>query len=102
MLKRQLLTLGTALGLSLALAAGAVAAGERAQGGANVSAGTGGTMVSGKVRAGTSTHTRVRETTGSGVTTRGPGFRPHGWSEGRKTGWHCRVGSANCKPPGLH
>jgi len=32
---------------------------------------------------------------------RGPGFRPHGWSEGRKTGWHCRVGARGCIPPGL-
>jgi hypothetical protein len=28
-------------------------------------------------------------------------FRPHGWSEGRKTGWHCRVGAHRCIPPGL-
>ncbi len=32
---------------------------------------------------------------------RGPSFRPHGWSEGRKTGWHCRVGTRGCIPPGL-
>ena len=32
---------------------------------------------------------------------RGPHFRPHGWSEGRKTGWHCRVGARGCIPPGL-
>ncbi len=32
---------------------------------------------------------------------RGPHFRPHGWSEGRKTGWHCRVGTRGCIPPGL-
>ena len=30
---------------------------------------------------------------------RGPHFRPHGWSEGRKVGWHCRT--ARCIPPGL-
>jgi hypothetical protein len=32
---------------------------------------------------------------------REPNFRPHGWSEGRKTGWHCRVGARGCIPPGL-
>jgi hypothetical protein len=32
---------------------------------------------------------------------RGPAFRPHGWSEGRKVGWHCRVGARGCVPPGL-
>jgi hypothetical protein len=43
-----------------------------------------------------------RTTTGSGAQSdRGPNFRPHGWSEGRKKGWDCKVGSRNCKPPGL-
>jgi hypothetical protein len=32
---------------------------------------------------------------------RGPAFRPHGWSEGRKVGWNCRVGARGCIPPGL-
>jgi hypothetical protein len=32
---------------------------------------------------------------------RGPAFRPPGWSHGRKTGWHCRVGTRGCIPPGL-
>ena len=32
---------------------------------------------------------------------RGPQFTPHGWSQGRKTGWHCRVGTRGCIPPGL-
>jgi len=27
--------------------------------------------------------------------------RPPGWSHGRKTGWHCRVGASGCIPPGL-
>ncbi len=31
----------------------------------------------------------------------GPHFRPPGWSHGRKTGWHCRVGASGCIPPGL-
>jgi len=37
------------------------------------------------------------------VRTRGPEFRPPGWSQshGRKTGWHCRVGTHGCIPPGL-
>lgn len=32
---------------------------------------------------------------------RGPAFRPPGWSHGRKVGWHCRVGTRGCIPPGL-
>jgi hypothetical protein len=32
---------------------------------------------------------------------RGPSFRPPGWSHGRKVGWHCRVGTRGCIPPGL-
>jgi len=32
---------------------------------------------------------------------REPGFRPRGWNEGRKTGWHCRISSHRCIPPGL-
>jgi hypothetical protein len=43
----------------------------------------------------------VRTTTGSGFAERGPNVRPHGWSQGKKKGWGCTVGSANCKPPGL-
>lgn len=31
----------------------------------------------------------------------GPAFRPPGWSHGRKVGWHCRVGTRGCIPPGL-
>ena len=43
-----------------------------------------------------------RTTSGSSVNVdRGPNFRPHGWSEGKKKGWDCRVGSRGCKPPGL-
>jgi hypothetical protein len=46
--------------------------------------------------------TSVRTTTGSGMNTdRGPNFRPHGWSEGKKKGWGCTPGTRNCKPPGL-
>ncbi len=29
------------------------------------------------------------------------GSTPPGWSQGKKKGWHCAVGTANCKPPGL-
>ncbi len=32
---------------------------------------------------------------------RGPAARPPGWSHGRKVGWHCRVGTRGCIPPGL-
>jgi hypothetical protein len=32
---------------------------------------------------------------------RGPAVRPPGWSHGRKVGWHCRVGTRGCIPPGL-
>jgi hypothetical protein len=98
---RRLLTIGTAIGLSLATTAIAVGEGMGAQGGANVSAGSTGTSASGNVRAGASTRSSVRETTGSGVSARGPSVRPHGWSEGKKTGWNCTVGSSRCKPPGL-
>jgi len=38
---------------------------------------------------------------GTRAQVRGPEFRPRGWSEGRKTGWHCRVGTRGCIPPGL-
>jgi hypothetical protein len=43
-----------------------------------------------------------RTTSGSGAhINRGPNFRPYGWSQGKKKGWDCRVGSRGCKPPGL-
>lgn len=29
------------------------------------------------------------------------GWTPPGWSHGKKTGWGCTPGSANCMPPGL-
>jgi hypothetical protein len=32
---------------------------------------------------------------------RGPHFTPEGWSHGRKVGWHCRLGTHGCIPPGL-
>jgi hypothetical protein len=42
-------------------------------------------------------------TTGSAVheDIRAPSRTPHGWSEGRKTGWGCKPGARGCKPPGL-
>src|SRR5262249_9568077 len=46
-----------------------------------------------------SVHRHASATTRAHV--RGPEFRPHGWSEGRKVGWHCRVGTRGCTPPGL-
>ena len=77
---KQLIGLAAALGLVLATVAPSTAA-QRNQAGAASSA---------------------RTTTGSGVNTdRGPDVRPHGWSQGKKKGWDCRVGSRNCKPPGL-
>jgi hypothetical protein len=57
------------------------------------------------VRAGSpSARTTVHSsTTGSAVheDSRGPSRTPHGWSEGRKSGWGCKPGARGCKPPGL-
>jgi hypothetical protein len=47
------------------------------------------------------TTARTRAGMNARAQTRGPEFRPHGWSHGRKTGWHCRVGTRGCIPPGL-
>ena len=56
------------------------------------------------VRAGSARTTLHSSTTGSAVheDIRGPSRTPHGWSEGRKTGWGCKPGTRGCKPPGLH
>jgi hypothetical protein len=45
--------------------------------------------------------TRTRAALHARAQARGPEFRPPGWSHGRKTGWHCRVGTRGCIPPGL-
>lgn len=55
---------------------------------------------------GVSAHSRMAATHNRGAIhtraqMRGPQFRPPGWSHGRKTGWHCRVGTRGCIPPGL-
>ncbi len=78
-----------AAGLSVAIAADAGAAQRMGMhGGSNVHATVGVAAPS-------------RTTIGTRSMARGPAVRPHGWSEGRKTGWHCRVGARTCIPPGL-
>jgi hypothetical protein len=83
------ITLAAAIGLSLATTVFATARD------ANVSVGAGSTSTRATVHS---------STTGSAVheDLRGPSRTPHGWSEGRKTGWGCKPGSRGCKPPGLH
>jgi hypothetical protein len=44
---------------------------------------------------------RAREALSARASVRDPMFRPPGWSHGRKVGWHCRVGTRGCIPPGL-
>ncbi len=102
---RNMLVLAAAAGLCIAVAgnAGAQRIGAGAQGGANVGA-QGGANVNanvGGVNAGRMTTARTRAGMNARAQTRGPEFRPHGWSHGRKTGWHCRVGTRGCIPPGL-
>src|SRR5438093_6858002 len=86
-----------AAGLSIAVAGNAdalrIGTGER--GVANTSANTG-VHASGRM---TTARTRVGVT--ARAQARGPKFAPPGWSHGRKTGWHCRVGTRGCIPPGL-
>ncbi len=83
-----------AAGLSIAVAGDADAQriGMGARGGVNAHANVG-------VNAGRMTTVRTRAGMTAGA--RGPQFRPPGWSHGRKTGWHCRVGAPGCIPPGL-
>jgi hypothetical protein len=82
---RRLLTTSVAVaGLAMAVAASADARTTMTR--THVSSST-------SVHAGTTFRARAEA--------RGPHFRPHGWSEGRKTGWHCRVGTRSCVPPGL-
>ena len=87
MWKQLVVISAAAAALSIAVAADADARGMGMRGDAGFSfqdrAMTG--------RAGFDARAEVRE----------PQFRPHGWSEGRKTGWHCRVGTHGCIPPGL-
>ena len=93
-MRRHLLVLTAVVGWSLA-AAGATQArmvGMGADFGARSSFNTrASNMTTIHSRTGLSARAEIRE----------PGFRPRGWSEGRKTGWHCRVGARTCVPPGL-
>ncbi len=94
---RNLLVLtAAAAGLSIAVASNADAQriGGSGHGGATVG------MQSG-VNAGRMTTGRTRTGLNARAQARGPGFRPPGWSHGRKVGWHCRVGARGCIPPGL-
>jgi len=89
-----------AAGLSIAVASNADAQrmggmGAGAQGGTSVGANVGVNAPSRTARVGT------RSTLSARAQARGPMIRPPGWSHGRKTGWHCRVGTRGCIPPGL-
>ncbi len=100
MWRALLITAATAAGLSLTVAGvHAQNMGVGAQGGANVNAGVNART------AGTTARTQARVNTRTTATARaqarGPESRPPGWSHGRKTGWHCRVGTRGCIPPGL-
>jgi hypothetical protein len=101
---RNMLILAATAGLSIAVAGNAdaqrISAG--AQGGANVVGTQGGANVKANagVNEGRMTTARTRAGMNARAQVRGPGFRPLGWSHGRKTGWHCRVGARTCIPPG--
>jgi hypothetical protein len=86
-----------AAGLSLAAASNADAQrmGVGAQSGASVGANAGVSAPNRMARVGTRSSLTAR------AQVRGPTVRPRGWSHGRKTGWHCRVGTRGCIPPGL-
>jgi hypothetical protein len=86
-----------AAGLSLAVAgdAGAQRMGVGAQGGANVGANVRANAPNRMARVGT------RSSLTAQAQVQRPTMRPPGWSHGRKTGWHCRVGTRGCTPPGL-
>jgi len=94
---RNLLVVTAAAGLSIAVASDADAQrmGVGAQGGAGVGANVGINAPSRMARIGT------RSTLNARAQARSPTVRPPGWSHGRKTGWHCRVGTRGCMPPGL-
>ena len=86
-----------AAGLSIAAAnnADAQRMGIGAQGSTNVGANVGVNAASRRAIVGTRAGLTAR------AQARGPALRPPGWSHGRKTGWHCRVGARGCIPPGL-
>jgi hypothetical protein len=84
-----------AAGLSIAAASNADAQRIGTQDRANFNANAG---VNAPSRTAT---TRTHDSMTARAQARGPEFRPHGWNEGRKTGWNCRVGARGCIPPGL-
>jgi hypothetical protein len=95
MWKNLLVVAAAAAALSIAVAGNADAQrmGMGARGGTsftNVGVNAG-RMTTAPTRAGMNARAQVR----------GPAFRPPGWSHGRKVGWHCRVGTRGCIPPGL-
>lgn len=89
MWKRLLIMTATAAGLSAAIAVNADA--QRINMGTQTSTHVNSRMATTHARVGVNARAQVR----------GPEFRPRGWSHGRKTGWHCRVGARGCVPPGL-
>ena len=83
----------TAAGLSIAAVGSADAQSMGAQGRANVGANVRVNAVNRMATANTRAALSARAQATS--------VRPPGWSHGRKTGWHCRVGTRGCIPPGL-
>src|SRR5438034_9629380 len=97
MWRNVLIVTVAAAGLSIAAAnnADAQRMGIGAQGSTNVGANVGVNAASRRAIVGTRAGLTAR------AQARGPALRPPGWSHGRKTGWHCRVGARGCIPPGL-
>ncbi len=96
-MRTNLLVMIVAAGLSVAVAGNASAQrmGTATRGSAGVHANVG---INTPHRM-TTVHSRAAMT--ARAQARGPHFTPHGWSEGRKIGWNCRVGTRGCIPPGL-
>ena len=94
-MRRYLLLLTAAVGLPLAMA-GATEARPMMGMGAGIGVGS-----SFNARASNMAIIHSRTTLRSRAEVREPGFRPPGWSHGRKIGWHCHVGTRSCRPPGL-
>ena len=112
MLRKLLIISMTSVGLSLTLAATTNAQGQGmgtgTSGGASVGVGAG--PVQGNANANVNARTHVmtrgaRAHSNAAITARaqarGPRFTPPGWRHGKKTGWHCRLGTQGCVPPGL-
>ena len=104
MWRSMLVVAAAAAGLSIAVASNAEAQriGASSRGGANVVGTQGGANVNANVgvNSGRMTTTRTRAGMNARAQARGPEFRPRGWSHGKKTGWHCQVGTRGCIPPG--